>query len=168
MTLLDYNRYRKRNLKKDLQKVRDFSSKIEKKLYGTNAITTTVASTNTPPARTSINNHNNDSKYSYHNIKALTPEQLGDLNEILYLANFILTKYEDKKEIHDILIEFVDMINTAAASVEGIDSHIQEMVLEAESTILRIKGTQSGVAAKANLVDDSITTRSNHRICNDK
>lgn len=107
----------KRNFKADLAKVKALSLKIEKRL------------------------HDSDSK-----IDSLTTDQLQDLNEILRLADYILTKYEDKKDFHDILKEFVDMINSSAASITEIDGDIDEMVLSAEHSISQIKDAQSKMA----------------------
>ncbi len=109
----------KRNFKKDLEKVRLLSSKIEKKI-------------------------NSD----HPKIDRLTPEQLQDLSEILHLADYLLTKYEDKKDFHELLKEFVNMINSSARSIEDIDDDIEELVLSAEESISHIRAIQARVAAK--------------------
>jgi len=80
-------------------------------------------------------------------IDKLTTEQLQDLNEILRITDFILTKHEAKKEFHSLLKEFVDIINKSAGSVEILDDEIGELIISAESTITRIKDLQ-GVVSK--------------------
>ena len=93
------------NFKKDLEKVREFSSKIEKKL------------------------HDSDDP----RIDSLTTEQLQDVNKILDLANYMLTKYHDKKDIYDILKQFSDIIHASAKSINNVDDDIEELILSTES-----------------------------------
>jgi len=79
-------------------------------------------------------------------IEKLTTEQLQDLNEILRITDFILTKHEAKKEFHSLLKEFVDIINKSVGSVEVLDDKIVELIISAESTITRIKDLQGMVS----------------------
>jgi len=110
-----------RNIKKDFEKIKKISSLVEKKLEE--------------------HNHKNDKR-----IEKLTLEQLQDLNEILRITDFILTKHEAKKEFHSLLKEFVDIINKSAGSVEILDDEIGELIISAESTITRIKDLQGMVS----------------------
>ncbi|MCH8973365.1 MAG: hypothetical protein IH814_04415, partial [Thaumarchaeota archaeon] len=82
-----------RNIKKNFEKIKKISSLVEKKLEE--------------------RKHKNDKR-----IEKLTTEQLQDLNEILRITDFILTKHEAKKEFYSLLKEFVDIINKSAGSVE--------------------------------------------------
>ena len=118
MTILPASNH---NFKKDFEKVKIFSSKIEKKIHDSSR----------------------DSK-----IDRLTAEQLEDLNEILHLASYLLTKYEDKKDFYEICKEFVDMINSAASSIDQLDGDIEQLVLSAEESISHIKETQVKIAQK--------------------
>ena len=79
-------------------------------------------------------------------IEKLTPTELQDLQEILRIADFILTKHEMNKDFHSILKEFVGIINNSANSVESLDDEISELVVSAESTISRIKSLQGKVS----------------------
>ena len=110
-----------RNIKKDFEKIKKISSLVEKKLEEYK--------------------HKNDKR-----IEKLTLEQLQDLNEILRITDFILTKHEAKKEFHSLLKEFVDIINKSAGSVEILDDEIGELIISAESTITRIKDLQGMVS----------------------
>ena len=110
-----------RNIKKNFEKIKKISSLVEKKLEE--------------------HNHKNDKR-----IEKLTLEQLQDLNEILRITDFILTKHEAKKEFHSLLKEFVDIINKSAGSVEILDDEIGELIISAESTITRIKDLQGMVS----------------------
>ena len=85
--------------------------------------------------------HKNDKR-----IEKLTLEQLQDLNEILRITDFILTKHEAKKEFRSLLKEFVDIINKSVGSVEILDDEIGELIISAESTITRIKDLQGTVS----------------------
>ena len=110
-----------RNIKKDFEKIKKISSLVEKKLEEYK--------------------HKNDKR-----IEKLTLEQLQDLNEILRITDFILTKHEAKKEFYSLLKEFVDIINKSAGSVEILDDEIGELIISAESTITRIKDLQGTVS----------------------
>jgi len=110
-----------RNIKKDFEKIKKISSLVEKKLEEYK--------------------HKNDKR-----IEKLTLEQLQDLNEILRITDFILTKHEAKKEFYSLLKEFVDIINKSACSVEILDDEIGELIISAESTITRIKDLQGMVS----------------------
>jgi len=110
-----------RNIKKDFEKIKKISSLVEKKLEE--------------------HKHKNDKR-----IEKLTLEQLQDLNEILRITDFILTKHDAKKEFHSLLKEFVDIINKSAGSVEILDDEIGELIISAESTITRIKDLQGMVS----------------------
>jgi len=110
-----------RNIKKDFEKIKKISSLVEKRLE----------------------EHKNKNNKK---IDKLTTEQLQDLNEILRIADFILTKHEAKKEFHSLLKEFVDIINKSTGSVEVLDDEIGELIISAESTIMRIKDLQGMVS----------------------
>lgn len=110
-----------RNIKKNFEKIKKISSLVEKKLEE--------------------RKHKNDKR-----IEKLTLEQLQDLNEILRITDFILTKHEAKKEFYSLLKEFVDIINKSAGSVEILDDEIIELIISAESTITRIKDLQGTVS----------------------
>ena len=116
-----------RNFSKDLKKVSKFSSLVEEKL---------------------AQFHKNDKK----KIKNLTFEQLQDLHQLTSVANFILIKYEDNKEIHSLLKDFVDMINNSMESMDLLNDKIAEMVISAESAISRIKSLQGDVSENFSLI----------------
>jgi len=108
-----------RNIKKDLEKVRKIYSLVDKRLKSTE-------------------------KFN-QKIENLTIDELNDLNEILRVADLILTKHEVKKEFHDLLKEFVDIITKSADSVEVLDDEISELIITAEGTISRVKALRGKV-----------------------
>ena len=117
----------KRDFTKDVQLVKIFSEKIEKKL--------------------SFSKIPNDSK-----LDNLTFEELQDLNKILGLTDFILCKYEEKKETLLILQNFVSIINDYAHSIEDVDDEISELIISAEDSINKVKETHSHIYEKSDLV----------------
>jgi len=109
------------NIKKDLKKIRTFSYLVEKKL-----------------AQFDKKEESKIEKFSF--------EQLQDLNQLVHAANYILTKYEDDKEVYSLLKDFVEMINNSSASVDLINDKISELVVSAESATSRIKSIQGEVS----------------------
>lgn len=112
---------KKSNFKKDYEVVRHHSVLVEKKLAKL-------------------------SKKNERKIEKLTLGELQDLNEILKIADFILCKYENKKEIRSLLRDFVDIIDSSSNSIRYLDDEIEELVLNAEDAIKRIKEIQSNVS----------------------
>ncbi len=62
------------------------------------------------------------------------------------MANFILLKYEDKKETHSILQQFVSIITESVQSMECIDDDISELILSAEDSINKVKNIHSKIS----------------------
>ena len=114
----------KRDFTKDIDHIQSLSAKIEKKL-----------STNAPDVK----------------IDKLTLEELQDINKIVGLANFMLFKYDDKKETRLILQHFVSIIAESAQSIECIDDEISELILSAEDSINKVKNMHSKISEKSDL-----------------
>jgi len=118
-----------RKLQKDIAKVRGFSSIVEKQL-------------------------GKIQKSDEEKISKLSFEELQDFNKILQITNYLLCKYEDKKEIHSLLKEFVSMVDHSTNSLGTLNDQIDELVLSADDTIKRIKELQSDVSE--NFTVDSV------------
>ncbi|PIN84195.1 MAG: hypothetical protein COV65_01590 [Nitrosopumilales archaeon CG11_big_fil_rev_8_21_14_0_20_33_24] len=120
----------KADLPKDISNIRSISVKIEKKLSASDV-----------------------------KIDKLTLEELQDINKIVGLANFMLCKYEDKKETRLILQHFVSIIGESAQSMENVDDDISELILSAEDSINKVKNMHSKISEKSDLkksyLDDS-------------
>ena len=82
-------------------------------------------------------------------------EELQDLNKILQLADYMLCKYENRKEIHSLLKDFVKMINHSAESVDVLNDDIDELVISAEGALRRIKDIQGNVSERFVIGSDS-------------
>ena len=106
---------------KDLDFIKNISEKIDKKLS---------LSDTTPE------------------IDNMTVDELQDLSKISRLANFMLTKYEDKKEVHSILKYFVSIISESSESIEKIDDEVSELIISAEDSINKIKEVHTNISEK--------------------
>ena len=114
----------KQNFSKDIERIRSLSSKINKKL--------------------SEAKPSDDDK-----LDKLTLEELQDLNKIVGIADFVLCKYADKKEIRSILKYFVSIISDAAQSLEHLDDEISELIISAEDSISKVKDMNSHISEKS-------------------
>jgi len=115
----------KRSFTKNIDSIQSLSTKIEKKLLTSNI---------------------QDVK-----IDKLTLEELNDINKILELTNFVLLKYNDRKETRLILEHFVSILKDSAQSIESVDDEILELVLSAEDSISKIKSMRSKISEKSDL-----------------
>lgn len=79
-------------------------------------------------------------------ISQLSVEELQDFNQILRIADYILYKYEHKKEVFSLIKEFVDMVNSSVGSMDTLNDNLSELVISAEDSIKRIKHLQSNVS----------------------
>ena len=124
-----------RDFSKDLELVKQFSEKIDKKL--------------------SKSKIPDESK-----IEKLTLEELQDLNKILGLANFLLYKYEEKKETRSVLQHFVSIISESAESVEELDDEISELILAAEDSFNKVKYIHTHISEKSDLenISESVSS----------
>ena len=122
-----------RHFSKDLEFVRNISEKIDKKL--------------------SQPHTSNDSK-----IDKLSLEELKDLSKIVGLADFMLYKYEDKKETKAILEHFVSIIHDSAESIEEVDDEVSELIISSEDSINKIKEIHTNISKKFDFEKSDIKT----------
>jgi F0F1-type ATP synthase epsilon subunit len=113
----------KRNFSKDIERIRNLSSKIDKKL--------------------------SEAKSSDDKIDKLTLEELQDLNKIVGVADFMLCKYADKKEMRSILKHFVSIVSDTASSLENLDDEISELIISAEDSINKVKEMHTHITEKS-------------------
>ena len=115
-----------RNIKQDLEKIKKFSELLEKRLAKFD-------------------------KKDKQKIEKLSLEELKDLNQLMQYAYFILAKYENKKEVHSLLKEFVVMIEHSTSSIDLLNDEVNELIISAENAIKRIKNLQSDVSNNLSL-----------------
>ena len=114
----------KRDFTKDIDRIKTLSSKIDKKL-------------------SEIKPSDEDK------LDKLTLEELQDLNKIVGIADFMLCKYADKKEMHSILKHFVSIISETAKPLEDLDDEISELIISAEDSIGKVKNMHANISEKS-------------------
>lgn len=124
------------NSSKDLEFIHKISEKIDKKLT---------------KSQKSI-----DSK-----LDKLSVEELQDLSKIVGLADFLLYKYEDKKDTREILDKFVSIIHYAADSIEEVDDEVSELIISSEDSIHKIKELHVNISEKYDFEKPNTHTRIN-------
>ena len=78
-------------------------------------------------------------------INQLNIDELNDFNKLLQIADYILCLHEEKKDLHSILKKFVDIINDSIDSIEVVDDKTNELIIEADSTINKLKNHQNNM-----------------------
>ncbi len=91
-------------------------------------------------------------------IDKLSLEELQDLGKIVRIADFMLFKYEDKKETSSLLKNFVSIIRDSAESIEEIDDEVSELIISAEDSINKLKEIHTDVSEKYDLKNSGIKT----------
>jgi len=112
----------RRNSLKDHKKIKQFSSIVKDKL--------------------------NSESRNTKKINTFTFEELSDFNKILAISDFILAKYEHKKNVHSILNEFVDLIKETENSIILMDDEIEELTLSADIPINHIMEIKNSISKK--------------------
>ncbi len=84
-------------------------------------------------------------------VEQLTLEEIQDLSKLVGIANFMVTKYADKRDVYHIVKDFADIITQAAQSLEQIDDEITEMIMSAEDSIGRVKAMYVNISANSDL-----------------
>ncbi|MFQ6025276.1 MAG: hypothetical protein ACE5JT_02025 [Nitrosopumilaceae archaeon] len=119
-----------KDIKFNLKRIRSLSSKIEKKLNGSSE---------------------KDEKI----LDELSVGELKDLDSVLMVADHLLCKYEDKKEIRTVLKEFLDILTYAANSVDSLNEELADLVISAEIALNQIKSVHDDVTQNLAFEEDS-------------
>lgn len=127
------------NFKKELKKIRRISSYVDKKL------------------------REFDNKEE-QKIDKLSYEELQDLSKLTSAADYILTKYEDNREVYSLLKDFVDMINNSSASMYVLNDRISELVISAGSAISKINNLQGDVSENYSLMPSGSKKQENEAL----
>jgi len=114
----------KRDFLKDIERIRSLSSVIDKKL-------------------SEVRPSENDK------IDKLTLDELQDLDKIAGIANFMLSKYSDKKEMLSILKHFTSIIAETTDSMGNLDDEVSELILSAEDSINKVKDMHAHIDDKS-------------------
>jgi hypothetical protein len=109
---------------KDIVRIRAISSKIDKKL-------------------------SEFKRTDEDKIDKLTLEELQDLDKIVGIADFMLCKYADKKDMGSILKYFTSIISETANSIGDLDDEISELIISAEDSINKVKDMHTNISEKS-------------------
>ncbi len=113
---------------KDIVRIRAISSKIDKKL-------------------------SEFKRTDEDKIDKLTLEELQDLDKIVGIADFMLCKYADKKDMGSILKYFTSIISETANSMGDLDDEISELIISAEDSINKVKDMHTNISEKSDFKD---------------
>ena len=109
------------DLSDHLDKIKTLSSKIEQK----------------------ISQKDKDENDSF--IEILSVEELKDIRQVMLAAEYLLTKYQDKRDIKEFLQEFIGLILNASNSVNGLKDELEDLVISAEFALQQIQTLHNDV-----------------------
>jgi hypothetical protein len=72
-------------------------------------------------------------------VETLSVEELKDLRQVILASEYLLTKYQDKKDIKGFLEEFIGIIMHAANSVNVLRDELEDLVISAEVALQQIQ-----------------------------
>jgi len=110
-----------------LGKIRNISSKIEEKIA------------QKPPDK--------DDKF----IETLSVEELKDLRQVMMAAEYLLSKYQDKKELKAFLEDFIGIILHATNSVNVMRDDLTDLLISAEMAFNQIQSLHEEVTQHLSL-----------------
>jgi len=78
-------------------------------------------------------------------IETLSVEELKDIRQVMLAAEYLLTKYQDKRDIKEFLQEFIGLILNASNSVNGLKGELEDLVISAEFALQQIQTLHNDV-----------------------
>src|SRR3989475_5215562 len=111
----------KEELSDHLVKIRNLSAKVEQK----------------------INQKGKDKEDNF--VETLSVEELKDLRQVMLAAEYLLTKYQDKRDLKVFLEEFIGIIMHAANSVNSLKDELEDLVISAEVALQQIQSLHDEV-----------------------
>ena len=90
-------------------------------------------------------------------IETLSVEELKDIRQIMHASEYLLTKYQDKREIKSFLQEFIEIILYAANSVNGMKDELEDLVISAEFALHQIQTLHDDVTGNLAFQKESQT-----------
>lgn len=72
-------------------------------------------------------------------IETLSVEELKDLRQVILASEYLLTKYQDKRDIRAFLADFIGIIMHAANSVNAMKDDLEDLVISAEFALKQIQ-----------------------------
>ena len=115
------------NISRHLERIRTLSSKVEQKIVQKSS--------------------ENDAQF----VETLSVEELKDLRQVMMAAEYLISKYQDKKDIKEFLEEFVGVIMHAAYSVNVVSDDLTDLVISAETALQQIQDLHEEVSQSLTL-----------------
>jgi len=78
-------------------------------------------------------------------VETLSVEELKDLRQVMLAAEYLLTKYQDKRDLKVFLEEFIGIIMHAANSVNTLKDELEDLVISAEVALQQIQNLHDEV-----------------------
>ena len=78
-------------------------------------------------------------------VETLSVEELKDLRQVILASEYLLTKYQDKKDLKSFLEEFIGIIMHAANSVNVLRDELEDLVISAEVALQQIQTLHNDV-----------------------
>ncbi len=110
------------NISRYLERIRTLSSKVEQKIAQKSS--------------------ENDAQF----VETLSVEELKDLRQVMMAAEYLLSKYKDKKDLKEFLEEFVGIIMHATNSVNVLKDDLTDLVISAETALQQIQDLHEEVS----------------------
>jgi len=84
-------------------------------------------------------------------VETLSVEELKDLRQVILASEYLLTKYQDKKDLKIFLEEFIGIIMHAANSVNVLRDDLEDLVISAEVALQQIQTLHDDVTQSLTL-----------------
>lgn len=78
-------------------------------------------------------------------IETLSVEELKDLRQVVLASEYLLTKYQDKRDLKAFLQDFIGIIMQAANSVNGMKGELEDLLISAEVALQQIQALHHDV-----------------------
>jgi hypothetical protein len=78
-------------------------------------------------------------------IETLSVEELKDLRQVMLAADYLLSKYQAKKDVKEFLEEFIGIIMHAANSVNIMRNDLDDLLISAETALKQIQDLHEDV-----------------------
>ncbi len=72
-------------------------------------------------------------------IETLSVEELKDLRQVILASEYLLTKYQDKRDLKVFLQDFIGIIMQAANSVNGMKGDLEDLLISAEVALQQVQ-----------------------------
>ena len=97
-------------------------------------------------------------------VETLSVEELKDLRQVILAAEYLLTKYQDKRDLKIFLEDFIGIIMHAANSVNTLKDELEDLVISAEVALQQIQTLHHEVTCNLTLGKGIQTKLDNFKI----